>query len=263
MFMNIVKSFLINAIVVSTSTIAFGQTQVVAHRGYWNKPGSAQNSITSLYNAYGVGVYGSEIDVQLSADDELIVNHDPSIQGHVIARSTSDSLSLLRLDNGEPLPTLTSYLKALRCCPDLKLVLEIKPHASQREEELAVRLVVDRVRAFGLDAQTEYISFSHYICRQIVSLDSTAQVSYLGSDTAPASLANEGIRGIDYHYAVLLKNPVWVKEAHDSGMKVNVWTVNDMDVAQKLIDMGVDYITTDAPSAMRDLCVRQKWQSEQ
>lgn len=256
------KKILISAMVAFSATVAFAQTQVIAHRGYWQTAGSAQNSITALYNAHGIGVYGSEMDVQLSADDEVIVNHDDDIQGHVIAKTTSDSLLLLRLANGEPLPTLTSYLKALRCCPNLKLILEIKPHATSREEELVARLVVDRVRAYGVTAQTEYISFSRYLCQQLVALAPDALVSYLRSDVDPAVLSADGIRGIDYHYQVLLKHPEWVAEAHRLGMTVNAWTVNDRAVAQQLIDLGVDYITTDIPVELRDLCQQHKAQAK-
>lgn len=252
------RSFLTGAVwtvamVVLGTTMALAQTQIIAHRGYWQTPGSAQNSITALYNAQGIGIYGSEMDVQLSADDEVMVNHDASIQGHVIAQTTADSLLLLRLENGEPLPTLRTYLGALRCCPGLKLILEIKPHAIPREEELAARLVADQVRAYGLGARTEYISFSRYICQQLVALVPDGVVSYLGSDVAPATLAAEGIRGIDYHYSVLLKHPEWVSEAHQQGMVVNAWTVNDLQLARQLIGLGVDYITTDIPVEMRKL----------
>lgn len=258
--MKTIQSIIITAMVALSATIATAQTQVIAHRGYWQTPGSAQNSITALYNAHGIGIYGSEMDVQLSADDEVIVNHDADIQGHVIAKTTSDSLLLLRLGNGEQLPTLTSYLQALHCCPDLKLILEIKPHASQQEEALIARLVSDKVRAYNLAGQTEYISFSRYLCQQLVSLVPDALVSYLGSDIAPAELYAEGIHGIDYHYSILLKHPEWVSEAHALGMKVNAWTVNDLGVAQQLIDLKVDYITTDIPVELRELCLNPKAQ---
>ena len=59
---------------------------------------------------------------------------------------------------------------------------------------------------------------------------------------------------IDYHYNVILnKHPEWVKEAHQQGMKVNVWTVNKEDMMKKLIDMKVDYITTDQPLEAKKL----------
>jgi glycerophosphoryl diester phosphodiesterase len=45
--------------------------------------------------------------------------------------------------------------------------------------------------------------------------------------------------------------PELVKEAHDLGLKVNVWTVNDTATMEKMIDIGVDGITTDYPNRLR------------
>ena len=45
---------------------AAAQTKIVAHRGYWDCAGSAQNSITSLKLADKIGCYGSEFDVHLT-----------------------------------------------------------------------------------------------------------------------------------------------------------------------------------------------------
>ena len=53
--------------------------------------------------------------------------------------------------------------------------------------------------------------------------------------------------GLDYHYSNFVQHPEWVKEAHDLGMIVNVWTVNKEEMMQQMIDLGVDYITTDKP----------------
>lgn len=61
----------------------FAQTKVIAHRGYWDCEGSAQNSITALNKAHEVGAYGSEFDVSITADGIPVVNHDDSIQGFV------------------------------------------------------------------------------------------------------------------------------------------------------------------------------------
>ena len=46
--------------------------------------------------------------------------------------------------------------------------------------------------------------------------------------------------------------PEWVKQAHELGMIVNVWTVNKEEMMQQMIDLGVDYITTDKP----ELCLK-------
>ena len=55
------------------------------------------------------------------------------------------------------------------------------------------------------------------------------------------------INGIDYHYKVFEKKPEWVKEAHELGMKVNVWTVNNTEDIKNMLKLNVDYITTDHP----------------
>ena len=127
--------------------------QVVAHRGYWNAPGSAQNSIRGLIKADSIGADAVELDVWLSADSVLYVNHDPDFKGVNIEKSTSETLSKLRLDNGEPLPTLDSYLevaKSLR--PDL--VVEMKTHADPQREDIAVQMVIDMIAQKGLAART-------------------------------------------------------------------------------------------------------------
>lgn len=48
-------------------------------------------------------------------------------------------------------------------------------------------------------------------------------------------------------------HPEWIKEAHDNGMSVNVWTVNKTADLKKFIDLGVDAITTNEPLRLRKL----------
>ena len=68
----------------------YSQTKVIAHRGYWDCEGSAQNSVTALNKAHEVGAYGSEFDVSITADGIPVVNHDDSIQGFCIETSLSE-----------------------------------------------------------------------------------------------------------------------------------------------------------------------------
>ena len=111
--MKIKKILLTSALILSTYS-AIAQTQVIAHRGYWKTDGSAQNSIAALLKADSIGCYGSEFDVWLTADDKLVVNHDPIFKLKSMERSTAATLTSLKLDNGEQLPTLEQYLKAAK-----------------------------------------------------------------------------------------------------------------------------------------------------
>lgn len=222
------------------------QTQVIAHRGFWKAEGAAQNSIAALKKAAEAGLYGSEFDVQLTGDGVVIVNHDDTVAGMIIGEKPYGELKHLKLKNGEPLPTLADYLKAGKQL-DIKLILEIKPHKTKEQEDEITATVVKLVEETGMSRQVEYISFSMNICEQLTRLAPGSEIAYLRSDIAPKDIKAKGLTGIDYYYKVFDTHPEWVKEAQELGLKVNVWTVNETADMQKLIGMGVDYITTDRP----------------
>ena len=102
-----------------------GNPKIVAHRGYWKTEGSAQNSIRSLVKADSIGVYGSEFDVWITADDKLIVNHDGHIGDLIIENSTAAQITACKLENGENVPTLEQYLDAAKKLKT-RLVFELK-----------------------------------------------------------------------------------------------------------------------------------------
>ena len=90
-------------------------------------------------------------------------------------------------------------------------------------------------------------SISLNVCEQLAKLIPSSEISYLNGDKTPAELKQKGINGIDYNQKVIEVHPEWIEEAHLLGMKVNVWTVNKPETMQKLIDLKVDYLTTDDP----------------
>ena len=229
------------------------QTQVIAHRGFWKTEGSAQNSITALEKAADAKLYGSEFDVLMTADGKIVVNHDNTIEGMAIPETPYKKLKNLKIKNGEKLPTLKNYLKKGKEL-NIQLILEAKPLPTKEMEDQAIATIVKMVKKMGLEKQVEYISFSLNMCEQLAKLTPESEIAYLEGNIAPAELKKKGINGIDYHVNVILnKHPEWVKEAHDLGMKVNVWTVNNESDMKKLIDMKVDYITTDQPLELQKL----------
>lgn len=241
------KKILISAIALVACILSVqAQTQVIAHRGFWKTEGSAQNSITALEKAAEAKVYGSEFDVQITSDGKLIVNHDSKFQGFVIAETPFSKLKRIKLQNGEKLPTLKQYLKKGKKL-DIQLILEIKSNASKEVENQMTADIVKMVKKMGLEKQVEYIAFSLNVCEQLAKLTPESEIAYLNGDVTPAELMKKGINGIDYNQKVLMNHPEWVEEAHQLGMKVNVWTVNKEEAMQQFMDMKVDYITTDQP----------------
>lgn len=230
---------------------------IVAHRGYWTAPGvcEAQNSVASLREAQHFGCWGSEFDVHLTADSIIVVNHDPTREGREIQTSTYKDLRNLLLANGEPLPTLCEYLAQGVVCTSTKLVLEFKPQYSPEREDLLLEKTFDALRLYGLfdPGRVAFISFSHYICQRIAQLAPEFSNQYLDGDIAPEQLHLEGINGIDYRYKVFYKHPEWVEDAHRCGMSVNAWVVNREEDIRRMIEMGVDFLTTNDPSLVREI----------
>lgn len=69
----------------------------------------------------------------------------------------------------------------------------------------------------------------------------------------PAQIKQMGGTGIDYAMKVIRKHPEWIKECHDLGLLVNVWTVNSEADMKWCIDHSVDFITTNEPERLQSL----------
>ena len=179
------------------------QPKIVAHRGYWDIEGSAQNSIRALIKADSIQCDACEFDVWLTADKKLVVNHDDHINGYVIETTSSDTILNQKLKNGEYLPSLDQFLDVAKRLT-IDLVLEIKPHKNRDHEKEAVKMIL-------------------------------------------------GGTGADYHINVFKKNPEWIKQLHDSGLEVNIWTVSEPEEIQWCIDHGADYITTNNPELVQKM----------
>ncbi len=240
------KKLIVMAAACLMTLAATAQTKIVAHRGYWDCAGSAQNSITSLKLADKIGCYGSEFDVHLTKDNVIVVHHDPNVGKIDIQTSDFKALKKERLQNGEKIPTLEQYLdagKQLGC----KLVLEIKKQKVQSHEDSLVRETVAMVKSKGLLDRMVWISFSGRACELLHQLLPDAHIQYLNGDWDPKTVKAKGLSGIDYEQKVMALHPEWIKECHDLGLVVNVWTVNDLNTINQFIKAGVDFITTNAP----------------
>lgn len=232
-------------------------TRAVAHRGYWTCEGSAQNSLTSLQKAYEAGCWGSELDIWLTADGELVVNHDAhTLDGLVIEKTDSKQLLKSKLKNGETLPSLEAYLDAGKSLAPMVLVLELKTQSTpERNIELA-RKVVELVKAKKMEDRVEYIAFSNLVGTELIRLAPEARVAYLNGDKTPAELKELGYTGLDYEDRVLKAHEDWIDAAHLLGLTVNVWTVDDEDDLRYFIDRKADFITTNEPVLLLELLKR-------
>ena len=236
---------------------------IVAHRGFHHFEGSAENTISSMQHAVNHDFEGTEFDVQITQDGVDIVYHDANMQGHVICNTPYDTLrqlSAFTLKSGETVPLLTDFLeacsKALReqeqCGKHTELFFEIKPLERKEQRYHLLGQIIEAIGKAGLHDDIFFISFDLDACMMLTQLMPDVHVAYLEGDLSPKQLQEKGITDIDYHWSKFDAHPEWVKEAHDLGMIVGVWTVNTPEKAQEMLQLGVDYITTDEPQLMRE-----------
>ena len=235
-------------------------TGIVAHRGFWNceEAGYAKNSLAALKCAQEAGFWGSEFDVNMTADSILLVFHDNKIDGKRIEKHPHEEFGYYRLANGEPIPTIDQYLEQGKKHPETMLVYELKAHSCNEVEDLFVDITIEKLKEHGLldPSKVMFISFSHHICKRLADRLPDFAVQYLTGDRSPQKLRSEGINGIDYHYNILSINRKWIDKARRLGMSTNAWTVNKEDIMKEMLELKVDMLTTDYPLVARELMNR-------
>jgi glycerophosphoryl diester phosphodiesterase len=252
--MRIKNLFSLTVISIACVISTYAQPKIIAHRGFWDKLGSAQNSISSLKNAIDFGAYGSELDVHITMDGFLVINHDNDYLGVNIQNATYAELSELRLANGESLPTLQQYIEIAKQQNKIKLIVEIKPHSNAANDVRAADAVVKIINESGMTDFVDYISFSEEICKELIRLNPKHRVAYLNGDKSPKELKTEGYWGLDYNGGMIrTDHPDWLKEAKELGLTTNVWTINDLQELQYFIAQEVDFITTNNPELLKGL----------
>ncbi|HSB61934.1 MAG TPA: glycerophosphodiester phosphodiesterase family protein, partial [Vicinamibacteria bacterium] len=156
--------------------------RVAAHRGgaqLW-----PENSLLAFRNALALGVDLVEADVHLSADGEVIVLHDPTLDRTTTGRGAVGDLRLadlaavrLRSAGGlptdEPVPTLAALLDLLRPSP-AGLLLEIKVGRGRARYPGIEEKVLALVRGRGLTARVRLMAFEEDTLRRLRELDPAA-----------------------------------------------------------------------------------------
>jgi glycerophosphoryl diester phosphodiesterase len=238
----------------------------IAHRGFSGR--FPENTLAALRGALDLGVDMVELDVTLTADDEVVVLHDQTLD------RTTDGRGFVReqrwseiagLDAGswfspefagERIPTLVQALELVR--GRALLNIEIKKEAvTDRIEGGVTERVIDHVRATDMRAE---VILSSYDPRAV------AQARAIEPGIRRASLYNQKIhRGMsptevmDQVGAVVFSpsgkqvSPEMIADVHESGRKIMVYTVNREADMRRMIDLGVDGIFTDHPDVLLEL----------
>lgn len=219
-----------------------------------------ENTLAAFRRALAAGVDGVELDVHLSADGEPVILHDPLLE------RTTDGWGLVgdfplaalrQLDAGrrfseafagERIPTLAEALHLLR---PVRVIVEMK-NGPIRYQGIAER-VTAVIRTSGHPAVTAS-SFDHAVLLEsrafLPSLETA--VLYMARPVNPLRLAQDAGAGILHpHWAYL--TPDVVAGAHEAGLRVETWVVDEPDHLAHIVSMEVDGVMTNYPDRLRTL----------
>ena len=225
------------------------KTKIIAHRGFWNAEGAYENSISSARAAIAIGADEIELDVWITADDSVIVNHDETYHGLDILSSSYSELVSYLLPNGEKLPTIRDFLLLLKDYPNEELFIEIKANR-------AVDRLVEILREESFSNPVKFISYSRIACDHLISLDPSFHIEPLhplGEDMSPSRLFDCGYSGIAYNSNYYHENSSVIYEVKNLGMTLSSWIVNTQDEYDWCLRNGFEYAITNYPNTLVDL----------
>jgi len=224
---------------------------MVAHMGA--KGLEPENTIAAYIASGNRSYYGIETDVHVTKDKRIIAIHDDNakrVSGVDVNVEETDfeDLRKIRLFDSDGvtvredlyMPSLEEYISVCKKYGKIA-VLELKNRMSDDD----VYMIYDTIKELSYNDNTVYISFSIDNLHAIRKKDPEQQVQYLIGGNVPENLIETLKKyrfDLDIYHKAATKE--LIDECHSIGTKVNVWTVDDPIEAEKLVDIGVDFITT-------------------
>ncbi len=239
---------------------------IIAHRGA--SAYAPENTLAAFKLALQQGADAIELDAKLSADGNIAVIHDQTIDRTTPAKGrVKDHImaELHKMDagshfdiafQGEPIPSLEEVFKAIGQLTYINVELT---NYSSPFDELPSR-VADLVKQTKLTQRVIFSSFNSIALMRIHKLLPEAPLGFL---TPPgktgALLRNTFGRWIQYqslHPELSDATPKRIQDTHKMGRKIFVYTVNREEDIQRLFEAGVDGIFTDDPILARNVLER-------
>lgn len=222
-----------------------------------------ENTILAFKEAIKLGCDGIELDVHKSKDNVLVVIHDENIKRTHKGKGLVKDYTLEELkkfkcrkkgfeENDKCLiPTLEEVLQ-LVANTSIVLNIELKTdiiHYENIEEE-----VIELIKKYNLQNRVLISSFNHKSLEICKNIDSRIQLGALYSRRIKNVIEYAKSLQVDaIHPKLTLISKELIDEAHNNGIKVNVYTVNKVSHMKKLMDLNVDGIFTDYTSILRDI----------
>ncbi len=244
------------------------KVKLIAHRG--ESADAPENTLAAFRLAYARSADAIELDVHLTRDDELLVCHDPDTERTTGTRMTIREALLHDLRTldagawkgpqwvGEKLPTLAEVLTTLpdgiRCFIEIKVGPESIPVLEKLVRQSNVKAGQLVIMSFVPETVGEAKRRLPDIAAYLLSSFEHDKLVLAWTPTAQNLIDQTkaiGADGIGLHHEGPV-NRSFVFHLKSAGLAVYIWTVDDVALARRLIQAGVDGITTNRAGWLRE-----------
>ncbi len=224
---------------------------LTAHRGITAV--APENSLPAYEKSVELGFYSAECDIRLTKDGHWVLLHNDDVNGRFCQLGRVEDMTLeevrkLRFKNGSNfwaykdlgMPTLEEYL-------DVFVGSKTRPQIEIKSENYdMLHTILEAVEAKGLTEQSIIISFDLEQLKAIRALNKDIELWYLVDGINEKNIAEAKALGNTWLSPNLAANDkASIQLAIDNGVGVSFWTVNTIEDAKMLYDMGVRYMETD------------------
>ena len=237
----------------NTVKINSKSTKMIAHRGLSGI--ERENTNPAFIAAGNRSYFGIETDVHKTLDGKYVVIHDADTlrvtDGKIdvnVEQSNYDDFKDVILPDRDGkydrtdirIPTLLEYVRICKKY-EKKCVLELKMEFS--EEEL--KEIIDIIKTEDYLENVIFISFFMLNCIRLRPLTPDNDIQFLTGEEVTDEMINKLLEhklNLDIYFHKLNKDVI--DKLHSKGIVVNCWTVDDKEDAEALVEMGIDFITS-------------------
>jgi len=213
---------------------------LIAHRGA--SAYAPENTLESFRKAIAMKAKAIECDVRLSKDEKIVVIHDETIDRTTNGKGFVKDLAAEELKKFN-IPTLQEALDLLKD-RDILLLIEIKEEGTEKK-------VLSILKDNRFESRAIIVSFFPGALEKVKKL-SSVRTGFIYSrieSKSPIEIAEK----IKADYILPRKSLIdkeIIQEAHENGLKVFTWTVDDKKTAEDFIKLKIDGIASNKPDLL-------------
>lgn len=234
------------------------KTKNIAHRGFSGK--YPENTMLAFEKAVEMGADGIELDVQLTKDKEVVIFHDYTLERMTngtgeLKEYTLYELQALTLESGQWIPTLSEYL-SWADSKDLFTLIELKSNGVKESglEEKVLEEVERKQMQEQVLLSSEYDNELVKI-KQLAPLIKCGLLVYPWNDSSLERAASIGVESVHPDVNDIIEETL--TEVRNNGLETTLWTINDPEWMEWLVNLEADAIITDYPDRLQEM-IEQK-----